>query len=100
MSYRKLVLNNWLLNTTGMPNSWVELDLVQEHNNLYTKVLVQFHALDLDPDPNTLTGTIQGPWIQRIMGLALKDLSCQCRASTSLQQSEFQIRNGRGGQAC
>ena len=27
------VLNNWLLNSTGHPNSWVEIDLMQENLN-------------------------------------------------------------------
>ncbi|KZP05647.1 hypothetical protein FIBSPDRAFT_703872, partial [Athelia psychrophila] len=34
----KLVLDNWLLNPTGRPNSWVEVDLMQEHMNYWIKV--------------------------------------------------------------
>lgn len=30
--------NNWLLNPTGNPNSWVEIDLMQEHLNYWIKV--------------------------------------------------------------
>ena len=36
--YRDIVLNNWLLNPTGNPNSWVEIDLMQEHLNYWIKV--------------------------------------------------------------
>ncbi|KAG2008793.1 hypothetical protein CC2G_014185 [Coprinopsis cinerea AmutBmut pab1-1] len=32
-----IVLNNWLLNPTGRPNSFVEVDLVQEHMNFWIK---------------------------------------------------------------
>ncbi|KJA13790.1 hypothetical protein HYPSUDRAFT_122296, partial [Hypholoma sublateritium FD-334 SS-4] len=35
---RKVVLNNWLLNPTGNAESWVEIDLVQEHLNFWIKV--------------------------------------------------------------
>ncbi|KAG8724309.1 hypothetical protein FRC09_020301 [Ceratobasidium sp. 395] len=34
---RNLILNNWLINTTGRPSSWIGLDLHQEHNDLFTK---------------------------------------------------------------
>ncbi len=30
---RDIIIKNWLLNPTGKPNSWVPVDLVQEHNN-------------------------------------------------------------------
>ncbi|KAJ7804261.1 hypothetical protein B0H14DRAFT_3091849 [Mycena olivaceomarginata] len=36
-SIRKIVLNNWLLNPTGNPFSWVEVDLMQEHMNYWIK---------------------------------------------------------------
>ncbi|QRV80703.1 hypothetical protein RhiJN_08718 [Ceratobasidium sp. AG-Ba] len=36
---RNLVLKNWLLNPTGHPDSFVPLDLVQEHGNLYIKTI-------------------------------------------------------------
>ncbi|KAH9918031.1 uncharacterized protein B0H18DRAFT_883201 [Fomitopsis serialis] len=35
---RKIVLNNWLVNPTGKPDSWVEVDLLQEHMNFWIKV--------------------------------------------------------------
>ncbi len=35
---RKIVLNNWLVNPTGKANSFVELDLMQEHLNYWIKV--------------------------------------------------------------
>ncbi|KAJ7191551.1 hypothetical protein GGX14DRAFT_600299 [Mycena pura] len=34
---RRVVLQNWLLNPTGRPNSFVEIDLVQEHLNFWIK---------------------------------------------------------------
>ncbi|KAJ7863876.1 hypothetical protein B0H13DRAFT_2069951, partial [Mycena leptocephala] len=34
---RHVVLQNWLLNPTGKPNSFVEIDLVQEHLNFWIK---------------------------------------------------------------
>lgn len=40
----KIVLDNWLLNPTGNPESWVELDLVQEHLNYWIKVSI-YHLL-------------------------------------------------------
>src|ERR1700722_5426799 len=33
-----MVLNNWLVNPTGRPNSWVEVDFMQEHMNYWIKV--------------------------------------------------------------
>ena len=39
---RKIVLNNWLINPTGCPNSWVEIDLMQEHLNYWIKVKYPF----------------------------------------------------------
>lgn len=33
-----IIFNNWLLNPTGGPNSFVEVDLVQEHFNYWIKV--------------------------------------------------------------
>lgn len=38
----KIVLDNWLLNPTGNPDSWVELDLVQEHLNYWIKVTIYY----------------------------------------------------------
>ncbi|KAJ7482617.1 hypothetical protein FB451DRAFT_1350610 [Mycena latifolia] len=34
---RHVILQNWLLNPTGKPNSFVEIDLVQEHLNFWIK---------------------------------------------------------------
>ena len=31
-------MKNWLLNPSGLPNRFVEMDLVQEHLNLQVKV--------------------------------------------------------------
>ncbi|KAJ7284689.1 hypothetical protein C8J57DRAFT_1169805 [Mycena rebaudengoi] len=41
---RKIVLNNWLLNPTGNPFSWVEADLMQEHMNYWIKTIYQAHG--------------------------------------------------------
>jgi len=35
---RDVVMKNWLLNPSGLPNRFVEMDLVQEHLNLRVKV--------------------------------------------------------------
>ncbi|KAJ7853799.1 hypothetical protein B0H14DRAFT_2197464, partial [Mycena olivaceomarginata] len=43
-SIRKIVLNNWLLNPTGNPFSWVEVDLMQEHMNYWIKVSTIYQA--------------------------------------------------------
>ncbi|KAG8717406.1 hypothetical protein FRC09_014336 [Ceratobasidium sp. 395] len=36
---RTLILNNWLVNTSGHKDSWIGLDHHQEHNNLFTKTV-------------------------------------------------------------
>jgi len=48
-----IVLKNWLLNTTGHANSFVEIDLVQEHLNFWIKVSLIIESL------NELTWRIQ-----------------------------------------
>jgi len=48
-----IVLKIWLLNTTGHTNSFVEIDLVQEHLNFWIKVSLIIELL------NELTGRIQ-----------------------------------------
>ena len=35
-------MNNWLVNPTGKANSWVEVDLMQEHLNFWIKVSNHF----------------------------------------------------------
>ncbi|KAN0130508.1 hypothetical protein V8E53_011594 [Lactarius tabidus] len=40
----KIVLNNWLVNPTGKENSFVELDLMQEHLNYWIKNYYQAHG--------------------------------------------------------
>ncbi|KAF9044014.1 hypothetical protein BJ165DRAFT_1347648 [Panaeolus papilionaceus] len=39
-----IVLNNWLLNPSGKPNSFVEVDLVQEHMNYWIKYFYKAHG--------------------------------------------------------
>ncbi|PIL35866.1 hypothetical protein GSI_01526 [Ganoderma sinense ZZ0214-1] len=41
---RKIVMQNWLVNPTGRPDSWVEVDLMQEHLNFWTKTIYQAHG--------------------------------------------------------
>ncbi|KAJ3555923.1 hypothetical protein NM688_g2309 [Phlebia brevispora] len=36
---RHIILNNWLVNPTGRANSFVPIDLLQEHNNFWIKVM-------------------------------------------------------------
>ena len=37
---RKIILNNWLVNTTGHADAFIPLDLLQEHMNLWIKVSI------------------------------------------------------------
>ncbi|CAA7268668.1 unnamed protein product [Cyclocybe aegerita] len=41
---RNIVLNNWLINPTGNPNSWIEVDLMQEHMNFWIKNFYRAHG--------------------------------------------------------
>ncbi|THV07052.1 hypothetical protein K435DRAFT_960028 [Dendrothele bispora CBS 962.96] len=41
---RKLVMQNWLVNTTGRANSFLEVDLMQEHLNYWIKVIYKAHG--------------------------------------------------------
>ncbi|KAJ7026665.1 hypothetical protein C8F04DRAFT_966145 [Mycena alexandri] len=41
---RDIVLNNWLVNPTGNPFSWVEVNLMQEHMNFWIKTIYQAHG--------------------------------------------------------
>ncbi|KAJ7795220.1 hypothetical protein B0H14DRAFT_3555239 [Mycena olivaceomarginata] len=43
-SIRKIVLNNWLVNPTGNPFLWVEVDLMQEHMNYWIKTIYQAYG--------------------------------------------------------
>ncbi|KAJ7613568.1 hypothetical protein FB45DRAFT_759167 [Roridomyces roridus] len=40
----QIVLNNWLVNTTGNPNSFLEGDLLQEHMNYWIKNYYRAHG--------------------------------------------------------
>ncbi|KAF7321739.1 hypothetical protein MKEN_00695600 [Mycena kentingensis (nom. inval.)] len=40
----KIVFNNWLVNTTGHPNSFLEGDLLQEHMNFWIKTFYRAHG--------------------------------------------------------
>ncbi|KAF8596154.1 hypothetical protein BDV93DRAFT_514399 [Ceratobasidium sp. AG-I] len=39
-----LILNNWLLNTTGHLDAWLGIDHHQEHSNLWTKTIYKAHG--------------------------------------------------------
>ncbi|TFY51101.1 hypothetical protein EVJ58_g10739 [Rhodofomes roseus] len=41
---RNVVLQNWLVNPTGKPNAWVEVDLMQEHFNFWIKTIYKAHG--------------------------------------------------------
>ncbi|KAA1476504.1 hypothetical protein DENSPDRAFT_785151 [Dentipellis sp. KUC8613] len=41
---KDVVLKNWLVNPTGKANSWVEIDLLQEHLNFWIKTFYQAHG--------------------------------------------------------
>ncbi|EPS92574.1 hypothetical protein FOMPIDRAFT_1056740 [Fomitopsis schrenkii] len=41
---RKIIMNNWLVNPTGKANSWVEVDLMQEHLNFWIKTVYKAHG--------------------------------------------------------
>ncbi|KAJ6594968.1 hypothetical protein B0H10DRAFT_1960575 [Mycena sp. CBHHK59/15] len=41
---RNTILNNWLVNPTGNPFSWVEVDLMQDHMNIWIKTIYQVHG--------------------------------------------------------
>ncbi|EMD42077.1 hypothetical protein CERSUDRAFT_28738, partial [Gelatoporia subvermispora B] len=41
---RDVIVQNWLVNPTGCENAWVEVDLMQEHLNLWTKTIYKAHG--------------------------------------------------------
>ncbi|VDB97816.1 unnamed protein product [Peniophora sp. CBMAI 1063] len=41
---RDIVLKNWLVNTTGHPSGFLEVDLLQEHMNFWIKTYFQAHG--------------------------------------------------------
>ncbi|KAJ6484650.1 hypothetical protein C8R45DRAFT_829628, partial [Mycena sanguinolenta] len=43
-SIRNIVLRNWLVNPTGNPFSWVEVDLMQEHMNFWIKASIHLRS--------------------------------------------------------
>ena len=61
-------MNNWLLNPTGKPNSFVEIDLMQEHLNYWIKV--GFDKIKNYVANNRLLGLLQSAWFKRILGMA------------------------------
>lgn len=65
---RNIVLNNWLVNPTGNPFSWVEVDLMQEHMNFWIKVFITLPSFTL----SDFFGTdyLPGSRKQRILGMA------------------------------
>ncbi|KJA22243.1 hypothetical protein HYPSUDRAFT_1084706 [Hypholoma sublateritium FD-334 SS-4] len=53
---KKAVLNNWLLNPTGNEESWVEIDLVQEHLNFWIKTWYKAHGVNTSWDWLAMVG--------------------------------------------
>ena len=47
-SLRKALLNNYLVNPSGLPGHWHELDLLQEHFNFWLKRLYQSKTMSFD----------------------------------------------------
>ena len=89
-------MKNWLLNPSGLPNRFVEMDLVQEHLNLRVKVqiFVTIHRLkSLLQLINFYTGFLQGSRFQRLMGMA-RDHIALCRRTR--RSSENFKRYSRG----
>ena len=43
----RVMIQNWLVNPTGKPNSWVPVDLLQEHMNFWIKVSISVTPLQL-----------------------------------------------------
>ncbi|KAI0077522.1 hypothetical protein K474DRAFT_1595949, partial [Panus rudis PR-1116 ss-1] len=43
-SIRRIIIQNWLVNPTGRPNSWIPVDLLQEHMNFWIKVIYKAHG--------------------------------------------------------
>ncbi|KAH9949018.1 hypothetical protein B0H21DRAFT_787435 [Amylocystis lapponica] len=41
---RNIIVKNWLVNPTGNPNSWVPIDLLQEHMNFWIKTVYKAHG--------------------------------------------------------
>ncbi|KAJ8090066.1 hypothetical protein PM082_018646 [Marasmius tenuissimus] len=46
----KIVLNNWLVNTSGKANRFLEADLLQEHLNYWIKVFFKAHGSNMSWD--------------------------------------------------
>ncbi|EIW74151.1 hypothetical protein CONPUDRAFT_160399 [Coniophora puteana RWD-64-598 SS2] len=41
---KRVIMNNWLVNPTGVPNAFVEVDLLQEHLNYWVKIFCRAHG--------------------------------------------------------
>ena len=72
---RKIVLGNWLVNPTGKENSFVELDLMQEHLNYWIKVRRDCHAHSLALSLIVLIELLPSTWQRCVMGMACNDLA-------------------------
>jgi len=85
-SWRKIVLNNWLLNPSGLPNRFVEMDLVQEHLNFRVEVHNFIFTWTLINHP---LGFLQSTRLECIMGVARDHFTMCChtwRPSESFQR--------------
>ncbi|THH13425.1 hypothetical protein EUX98_g9728, partial [Antrodiella citrinella] len=41
---KKIIMNNWLANPTGLAHAWVPIDLLQEHMNFWIKRIYKAHG--------------------------------------------------------
>ncbi|KAJ6556692.1 hypothetical protein B0H10DRAFT_1930861 [Mycena sp. CBHHK59/15] len=77
---RHVILQNWLLNPTGKPNSFVEIDLVQEHLNFWIK---KIYKADGDGHSWDWLAMIS-PYVDILRSLATRihtDLGAPCKDS-------------------
>ncbi len=90
-----IILNNWLVNTTGREDSFLPVDLLQEHMNLWIKVLFStpyLHPADTDIAIQTIYQA-QGSgasweWLETISPCVnvLRDLASQINNSLGAHQ--------------
>ena len=70
LDVRKAVMNNWLVNPTGHHRGFIPVDLMQEHNNFWTKVRRHQGPVDLWLESDSLIARLQGSRQQRFMDMA------------------------------
>lgn len=88
-AYRIIILKNWLVNTTGFADSFIPVDLLQEHMNLLIKVCfvrsiikellahhIMYHCEDY----------LQRQWQQWFLGMACEDFA-MCGPSSAARNT-------------